>query len=171
MEALAQENDAAISAIKAYEIRFVLNTEKILSLDASQHPLEWRSIKFGTNERDRVPDDKRGVYAFVISDPQAFLPPHGYIMYIGIAGKNSNRSLRERYGDYLTNSKVKLRPHIRNMIVQWHPILRFHFAPVAEDYSTDQLTALEDRLITAFLPPCCKNDFAADTRRQVAAFS
>ena len=171
MLALERENDAAISEIKAYELKFVLNTQKILNLDATQNPLQWKSIKFGTSERDKVPDDKRGIYAFAISDQRAFLPPHSYIMYIGIAGKNSNRSLRERYGDYLTNSEVRLRPRIRNMIVQWHPILRFHFAPVADDFFSEQLKALEERLITAFLPPCCKSDLAAKTRRKVAAFS
>ena len=170
METLAQENDAAISAIKAYELKFILNTEKIFSLEASQCPLQWNSIKFGANEKDKIPGNKRGVYAFVISDPKSFLPSHGYIMYIGIAGKNSNRSLRERYGDYLKNSEVRLRPHIRHMIVQWHQILRFHFAPVADDFSSEQLAALEKRLISAFLPPCCKSDIAANTRRQVSAF-
>ena len=171
MGALARENDAAILEFKAYEIEFVLNTQKILSLDAAENPLTWNSIKFGAEEKENVPNDKGGVYAFVISHQRNFLPPNGYIMYIGITGENSNRSLRDRYGEYLMTSQVKRRPQITRMIVQWHPILRFHFAPVADDFPSEQLRALEKRLITAFMPPCCKNDMTADTRRKKAAFS
>ncbi len=56
------------------------------------------------------------------------------------------------------------------MIVQWHPLLRFHFAPVASDLPRAELKALEKRLITAFLPPCCRGDIEADTRKMMDAF-
>ena len=170
IEALTQA-DLAAREMLAYRISFVLNTGNILGLGEPEHALEWSSIRYGTEEIDKVPDDKRGIYAFVISDRRAFLPPHGYIMYIGIAGKDSNRSLRDRYRDYFSTSQVKRRVPIITMIVRWNRILRFFFAPVAESVSPEQLKALEQNLITAFLPPCCQNDIKADTRRQVPAFS
>ena len=94
---LADENDAAVASIKKYELRFILNTQKISDLDGTENPLTWKSIGFGKQEIDKVPDDREGVYAFVISDPRVFLPPHGYIMYIGLSGRDSFRSLHDRY--------------------------------------------------------------------------
>ncbi|MYH16415.1 MAG: hypothetical protein F4149_14710 [Gammaproteobacteria bacterium] len=167
---MAEENDAAVAAIKKYELLFILNTEKISGLDGSENPLAWNSVRFGKQEIDKVPDDREGVYAFVISDPRAFLPPHGYIMYIGLSGKNAFRSLHDRYSDYFKPSELQRRPRIKRMILQWHPLLRFHFAPVARDLPRAELKALEKRLITAFLPPCCKGDIEADTREKMAAF-
>ncbi len=169
MVALKRENDADLAQARAYEIEFILNTDKIVGLDSSDNPLRWRSIPFSPDQRHKLLE-KRGIYAFVIADRRRFLPSHGYIMYIGISGANSNRSLRERYTDYFKNSEVRRRPHIRHMIVQWLPILHFHFAPVADQVSPAQLKAIESRLITAFLPPCCKDDIEAGTRRAVAAF-
>ncbi|MDE0348828.1 MAG: hypothetical protein OXM56_03880 [Gammaproteobacteria bacterium] len=165
---LAHENDAAVASIKKYELEFILNTQKISDLDGSENPLTWNSIGFGKQEIDKVPADKEGIYAFVISDPRTFLPPHGYIMYIGLSGRDSFRSLHDRYSDYFKQSELQRRPRIKRMIVQWHSLLRFHFAPV--DLPRAELKALEKRLITAFLPPCCRGDIEAGTRKMMDAF-
>ena len=171
MEALARQNDVALAEIKAYEITFILNTNSILALRPSENPFHWDSIRFGKNEIRDVPNDHRGLYAFIIADQRTFLPPHGYIMYIGIAGRDSDRSLRDRYGDYFKQSELERRPAVKRMIVTWHRILRFHFAPVADNVPSAELEAMEKRLITAFLPPCCKDDIEAETRAMMAAFS
>ena len=170
MAALAAQNDAALNQIKAYEIRFVLNTEAILALDPSENPFHWNSITFGKDEIKHVPNDQRGLYAFIIADLRTFLPPHGYIMYIGIAGRRSCRSLRARYQDYFEPSELARRPALGRMICYWHPILRFHFAPVDDNVTSAELEVMEQRLITAFLPPCSKGDIKADTRAMMAAF-
>ena len=160
--------DAAHEEVLNYEVRDVfLNTNKIRELDAPEYKLEWRSVPFGVTED--VPNDKRGVYAFVIARPEDFLPTHGYIMYIGIAGKNSERPLLARYRDYLNPQNVIHRPRIARMIKQWRRILRFHFAAINDDVTTEQLQALETRLNTAFLPPCAKGDIEADTKKARAA--
>ena len=171
MATLEEQNDVALAQIKAYEIRFILNTDAILALGPSENPFRWKSIRFGKNEIQDVPNDRRGLYAFIIADQRTFLPPHGYIMYIGIAGRDSDRSLRERYEDYFKQSEVEDRPAVKWMIVTWHRILRFHFAPVSANISSAELKAMEKRLITAFLPPCCKDDIEADTKAMKAAFS
>ncbi len=170
IDALKEQHDVATLEIKGYELEFVLNTPKILDLEASENPISWNSIKFNKDQSDFVPNDKRGIYAFIISDKRDFLPPNGYIMYIGIAGKNSERSLRDRYNDYFKQSEIKARPRLRRMIAQWNELLWFHFAPVEDDFSSTDLQALERRLITAFLPPCCKDDVESDTRRSLDAF-
>lgn len=171
METLAGQNDAALAETKAYEIKFILNTNAILALNPSDNPFHWNSVRFDKNEIQDVPNDQRGLYAFIIADQRTFLPPHGYIMYIGIAGRDSARSLRARYEDYFKQSEVERRPALRRMIVTWHSILRFHFAPVDDNVPSAELKAMEKRLITAFLPPCCKNDIEADTMAMKAAFS
>ena len=170
MAALTEQNDVALAQIKAHEIKFVLNTDAILALDSSEHPFHWNSIRFGKDEIQEVPNDQRGLYAFIIADQRTYLPPHGYIMYIGIAGRDSDRSLRARYEDYFKHSEIERRPAVRRMIVAWHSILRFHFAPVDDNVPPAKLKAMERRLITAFLPPCCKDDIEADTMEMMAAF-
>ena len=171
MASLAGQVDVAVAEIKAHEIKFILNTNRILALEPSENPFHWNSIRFGKNEIQDVPDDQRGLYAFIIGDQRPFLPPHGYIVYIGISGRDSDRSLRERYEDYFKQSELERRPAVKRMIVTWHRILRFHFAPVADNVPSADLKAMEKRLITAFLPPCCKDDIEAETRAMMAAFS
>lgn len=72
-----------------------------------------------------------------------FLPPHGYILYIGIAGRNSDRSLQERYKDYLNTPKVVKRDRIARMIGNWHNILCFFYAPIEDGVSSEELQELE----------------------------
>ena len=163
--------DAATHEILNYEVKdVVLNTDKITALDGPAYALDWKSVPFGDSEIEDVPNDKRGVYAFVVARPKHFLPAHGYIMYIGIAGRNSDRPLRERYRDYLNPNDVIDRPRIARMISRWGPILRFHFAAIDDDVSTEELQNFEIRLNTAFLPPCAKGDIEADTKKKRAAF-
>ena len=83
IKALKKEHEVDILEIKGYELEFVLNTPTILDLKASENPISWKSIKYDLDQIELVPNDKRGIYAFVISDQRDFLPPNGYIMYIG----------------------------------------------------------------------------------------
>ena len=133
--------------------------------------LAWDSISYGREELDKVPDDKRGVYAFAICQKDAVLPPHGYILYIGIAGYNSKRALRERYKDYLSESKVIKRAKIARMIGTWNEVLRFFFAPVDENVSSEELKKLELQLNTALIPPFSQKDLEANVKRKLRAFS
>ena len=103
-------NDQVNRQIASYELRdVILNPDNLLSDDFVVKNLEWQAIRFGAEEIEQVPDDKRGVYAFAIRVDSSTLPPHGYILYIGIAGRNSDRPLRERYRDYLSPKKVMKR--------------------------------------------------------------
>lgn len=156
--------------IGKFRIEFAISTPNLLATSFVLPGLSWQSIKYGESEIDLVPADKRGIYAFVISHSNAVLPPHGYVMYIGIAGRKSTRSLKARYKDYLDPKKVVKRERIARMIANWQEVLRFYFAPVDSSITSEQLEKMEAQLNTAMLPPCSDGDLEADTKRKRRAF-
>ena len=170
LNSLVDFANAAAADIAKYEVSFILNEGNILAGGQDFAALAWDSIRYGPDELERVPNDKRGVYAFAVCQPSDVLPPHGYILYIGIAGRKSNRPLRQRYRDYLNAKKVIKRERIARMIGTWHETLRFYFAPVDDDFSSEQLTLLERQLNTALIPPFSEGDLEAGTRRKRRAF-
>ena len=162
--------DQADKEIGKYRTEFSISTVKLLTTTFALPSLSWQSIKYGESELHLVPSDRRGIYAFVISHPSPVLPPHGYVMYIGIAGRNSNRSLKARYKDYLLPQKVKKRERIARMIANLQDVLRFYFAPVDNSISTKQLEEMESQLNTAMLPPFSDGDMEAETKSKRRAF-
>jgi len=107
--------------------------------------LVWSYVSYGNPAQlELVPADKRGIYAFTISHPHNVLPPRAYVLYIGIAGRDSDRPLRDRYKDYLNAKKVcKERPHIANILGNWHSVMQFFFAPIDDQVSPNDLKTLE----------------------------
>lgn len=153
-----------------YGVNFTLAPTNVMTVDYALTALTWHSISYGTDEIERVPDDKRGIYAFAVHHTNAILPPHGYILYIGIAGKDSDRSLRERYRDYLSTKKVIKRARIARMIGTWHSVLKFFYAPIEDDVSADDLKRIEQQLNTALMPPFSVGDLKAEIREKRRAF-
>jgi hypothetical protein len=160
----------ATDEIAKFTVHVTLSPEKIKANGYPIHDLDWRSIRYGDAEINQVPDDKRGVYAFAVCQHGDILPPHGYILYIGIAGRDSSRPLRARYRDYLNEKKVIKRARIARMIGTWHEVLRFFFAPVDDHLSSDDLKRIETQLNTALMPPFSEGDMEADTKRKRRAF-
>ena len=148
----------------------ILSPAKMRPNDFCVPALAWQSIPYGDAEIEQVPDDRRGVYAFALCEQSSVLPPHGYILYVGIAGRRSDRSLRERYRDYLNEKKVEKRPRIARMIGTWHEVLRFYFVPVEAAFSGEALEKLEKQINTALMPPFSEGDLEADTKRKRRAF-
>ncbi|MGE3538662.1 MAG: hypothetical protein AB7N91_14690 [Candidatus Tectimicrobiota bacterium] len=157
--------------IGKFQIQFILSPEQ-LSIDHYViSTLQWDSISYGDAELNKVPDDKRGVYAFAISKQgNKVQPQHCYVLYIGIAGKDSNRSLRERYRDYLNEKKVIKRERIARMIGTWHSVLRFFFAPVNDSVSSSDLQLLEKQLNSSLMPPFSIGDLEAGIKSKRRAF-
>ena len=153
-----------------FRIKFTLSPAQLMADDYDFNQLSWYSIEYGEEEIHKVPDDKRGVYAFAVCQQSNVLPPHGYILYIGIAGKDSDRPLRERYKDYLNGKKIMKRKKIAFMIGNWHQLLRFFYAPVDDAFSTEDLQKLELQLNTALLPPYSDRDMIAEVRDMRRAF-
>ena len=158
------------SDIAKFVVHVVLSPEKLMADEYVVPALAWDSISYGDAELDRVPADRRGVYAFVVCQNNNVLPRHGYVLYIGMAGRDSERPLRDRYKDYLNTKKVMKRPRIAKMIGTWHQVLRFFFAPVDDTVSPEDLKALEKQLNTAIIPPCSVGDIEADIRQKRSAF-
>lgn len=165
-------HDAAAQVVQKYKIEFTLNADRIASLASPPFPLQWNSVQFNDPKQiNNIPDDKRGIYAFVVAAGNQPSPPHGYIMYIGIAGVKGKRSLRARYKDYLDAAKILKRPKLMRMVATWHDALRFFFAPVDNDMTVADLKSLEQMLNTAWMPPCVEQDLDATTRTMRRAFS
>ncbi|WP_187430180.1 hypothetical protein ROLI_047130 (plasmid) [Roseobacter fucihabitans] len=162
--------EAAVT-IARYEVKFVLSPDLMSKDPFCLDNLNWDSIPYGTEQIDNVPDDRRGIYAFCICQESHVLPEHCYVMYIGIAGRQSDRSLRARYRDYLNVRKLAKRsPRVRRLFGEWHTLLRFYFAPVGEEVSSDELEQLEKEINSALLPPMSKGDLEADIKQQRDAF-
>lgn len=162
----------AHEAVGKYRLdKIFLSPDNMRFSGYSVSALTWQSVPFGTADKDKVPDDKRGIYAFVLCEQNAFLPPHGYVLYIGIAGRKSGRSLRTRYGDYLNPTSVLKRERIARMIALWADVLRFYFVPVDDAMTSTELETLEDQLNSALMPPFSEGDLDAETKRKRRAFT
>ncbi len=153
-----------------YRCNFILSPNLMNLGNCAINSLNWDYINFETGDKEKIPDNKRGIYAFVIRVDNNILPPHGYVMYIGIAGKNSNRSLRARYSDYLNEKAVLKRENIAYMIGTWSTVLQFFFAPIEDEISSKKLQKLEKQLNGSFMPPISRRDFSADLKRPMRAF-
>ncbi|MCY4461719.1 MAG: hypothetical protein OXC26_15195 [Albidovulum sp.] len=170
LDSLIDFANEAAAEIGKFKLPFIMSPDNMSAGGYVVTRLAWDSVCYGDEELERVPDDRRGVYAFVVCRDDNVLPPHGYILYIGIAGRDSDRPLRERYKDYLNERKVKKRAQIARMIGTWHPILRFFFAPVGDEVSNEQLKLLEQQLNTALMPPFSERDLEAETNQKRRAF-
>lgn len=153
-----------------YRLPFILPAPKLAALNSQLPPMTWNSVPYHPDTASEVPDDKRGTYAFVIATPGDYLPPHGYVCYVGIAGEDSERPLQSRYKDYFTRSKVEKRLHVSRMLTKWWQILQFFYAPVSDDTPTQELQRIERTLNSAFLPPFARGDLDAVVAAQRKAF-
>lgn len=160
----------AVDAIGKYRQEFILSPAQISGFDYPEGALEWSSIPYGDAEINNVPNDRRGIYAFAICSQGMALPPHCYVLYIGIAGRRSNRSLRDRYKDYLNVKKILKRERIARMIGSWRSVLRFYYAPVAPEMTSEELEELEKQMNGALLPPMSEGDLEATIKAQRRAF-
>lgn len=56
------------------------------------------------------------------------------------------------------------------MIGNWHEVLRFFYAPISNNVTSEELEDLEKKLNSAFLPPFSEGDLDADIKRKRRAF-
>jgi hypothetical protein len=154
-----------VALLRKHEVKFRLVPQHLVGFSCTLR-LNWKVVRFTLSNVSAVPN-RRGVYAFVVEEPNRGLPTHGYVMYVGKAGDGQN-SLRNRYRDYLHDQKRPKRPHIYRLLNQWANVLSFYFAEI--DDPTVPLTEIEMCLNDALLPPFCKNDFSAGIRRAINAF-
>ena len=109
--------------------------------------LDWQSIKFGQEQRQHVPSDQFGVYAFMLQPNISGPPKSAYLMYIGM----TCRSFSERYGEYLDKELKRFgRTLIGRMLGRWDGHLWFHYASVQNE---SLIGSIEETLLNACIPP------------------
>ncbi|KQZ59125.1 hypothetical protein ASD53_05975 [Lysobacter sp. Root559] len=170
-DAFADFARQANDTVGSYRLEFTLSPKTLRSANYCIANLAWHSVRFDPAEFKKLPKDKRGVYAFVLCEPNSVLPQHGYVAYIGIAGRDSNRSLRDRCRDYLNDRKlVKTRQGIAFLIGNWRDILHVFYAPVDAAVSAQTLKQLEEELNGALQPPYSRGDVQATIKNFQKAF-
>ena len=157
--------ESNLSGLQKFHQRFVLDPARWRGF-VPVPPLNWQSVRFSAEARADIPQ-QRGIYAFVLQFQDHVngplpLPMHGYILYAGITGHiGAERTLRDRYGDYLRDKRRAKRRRIHHMLNLWPDDLYFHYSVVDDAVELDKLElALND----AMIPPFVTNDFSAEVR-------
>lgn len=152
---------------KIYNQEFLLWAEQWDTYINPPISLNWKCVKFERGRANQIPTEK-GVYAFFVEPRIAQFPSHGYLMYIGQAGHNSQRNLRKRFSDYLYDKnrserellKSPSRAHIHDMLNTWADYLYFYYAEV--DTTQTNLRQLERQLLDTFIPPFVDRGYSAE---------
>lgn len=111
--------------------------------------LTWTNCPFSSTPIGDIPDDKKGVYAFVVQPGIVDFPTCNYLAYIGkAAGSSGFRDRYRKYKDELGKPSSR-RPRIHRMVNRWYGHLWFWYAEVADSL----IEPLEDNLIRTFHPP------------------
>jgi hypothetical protein len=126
--------DDAVQILKKYHVKkYILCPEHWRNY--SNVKLIWRKVKFNAKGIAKLPNDKSGLYSFLVQP----------------IGETTKQSLRERCADYLPEAKKKkARVPIRSMVRKWSDHLWLYFAAVDDK---DLIKKLEEDLIEAYIPP------------------
>lgn len=160
--------ESNLSQLKRFQQNVILMPQQWRSF-VPPEPLAWDKVKFTPENKANVPE-QRGIYAFVVQfeDPDVLpiaLPPHGYVMYGGVTGdKALDRTLVDRYREYVREQRRPKRFSIWSMLNKWRNDIYFHFAAVGPNFD---LGAVETALNDAIIPPYVTTDFSAEVRQLV----
>jgi hypothetical protein len=151
-------------SLKKYNIdRWVISPERWMAY-ADSTPLSWTAVRFDKLEQNLVPDDKCGVYSFIVKPGIADHPQCAYLLYVG---KAQDQSLRRRFAQYFHERNAsKGRPKIQKMLTLWQHHLWFCYAPIDD---TSRIHNVELKLIGAFLPPM-NDEFPAEIKKAMKAW-
>ena len=165
----AAEHEAAVADIKRHREFFVLHPPSWKRY-GSGLALTWEHVAFNRSERARVPR-KPGLYAFAVQPPHTDFPPSSWLFYVGEVGAtgSENRTLWQRYKEYLNELEDSIRPKMGHLIYRYRDYVQFYYCEL--DPTANDLKALETKLISALWPDGNINDFDADVARIRRAFS
>lgn len=140
---------ASASQLHLQTWSFTLSPDLWAGLNVPQ-PLNWLRVSFDETSPRQMPNDRIGVYAFVLEHDIANLKL-GYLLYVGKTTEN----FRARFGKYKRDQQEE-RPKrilVKRMLTTWPGQLAFYYAPI-DDRNT--VKPIEDELIAAFKPPVCR---------------
>jgi hypothetical protein len=132
--------------------------------------LNWQRIDFRPQNHPAVPKE-RGIYVFSCEHRGTKLPPHGYILYVGITGdEDSISTLYNRYAQYVRHQMTRTgRPAVVYMLDNWAEHLSFYFCPITNPKIS--LGNIEQKILNCIIPPINKRDMTAEiTAVKAAAF-
>ena len=144
-----------------HSVEFILDPHQWGAL-ALPMPLTWNIVPFNVNCTQNIPNNTVGVYSFVVQPDIANHPNCSYLMYIG---QTKNQSFRRRYQQYLQYQRTKKGRHlVVYMLNTWPDHLWFCYATIQQ---TQYIDEIEDRLLSAYLPPV-NSEYPADVRGPMA---
>ena len=120
----------------------------------------WRSVPFEQSSSLLVPDDKHGLYSFVLCPKVASHPKNHFILYVG---KADRMTLRARFLSYFQEMAKVKRPTICYILNKYSGYLEFCFTPVQQ---RNEIERGEDCLLSAILPPF-NTDFPAEVSETI----
>lgn len=133
----------------------------------TRYKLSWHKLPFSEASKADIPE-VRGIYAFTVELTDCKLPPHGYILYMGITGNSSDANLKKRFSQYLLHLKNEDgRPAVYIMLKKWQRDLQFNFVPLPS--KSIDLAKIERAFLGALIPPVNKKDLGADITAVKAA--
>ena len=121
--------------------------------------LDWHDVTLDNTRKSDVPNTT-GLYSLVVQPRVAGHPRCSYLMYVGKAV-----NLRKRFGQYLTRERLR-RPKIIRLLEMYAGYIVFCYSRVEHD----ELKTMEDRLLSAFIPPC-NSQFKGVVQGAQGAFS
>lgn len=138
---------ASEQELGSFHVKKILLSPSHWARYSNTTPLNWSCVKFESTNAGLVPTT-HGVYSFVVDPGISQHPGTHYLLYLGRA---RSLTLRTRYKDYMQEKSAdKGRPPIQAMLNKWTDHLWFYYAEVED---TAVIDALEDELLTAYLPP------------------
>ena len=147
--------------VKVHTVKFILDPNKWGNLTLPV-TLNWTMIPFHQNQVQNVPNDKVGVYSFIVKPDIANHTNCSYLMYVG---QTTHQSFRLRYTQYLHDQRTKKgRLYVVHMLSTWPEHLWFCYAPIQQ---VEYIGEIEDRLKIAYVPPV-NRDWPAETRGAMA---
>lgn len=151
-----------IDGLTNYKKTFILSPIQWQKLGIPK--VKWKSVKFSTANKTHIPK-VRGIYTFIIKHDSDLLPPHGYIAYVGLTGDKKERTLHQRYGDYLRDQKRPKRINIHTLLNKWKDDIYFYFAEIPDKKIS--LSDIETNLLDSIIPPYNRKDFTGEFGRIV----
>ena len=156
--------EETLADLKKYCLDHVVLSPSQWNKYHSYYALSWTTVKFDHSKKSSIPDNKMGVYSFVVKPSIADHPECAYLLYVG---KAEEQSLRTRFSQYFVEkSLLKGRPKVQKMLTLWSSHLWFCYAVVDE---TIKINDIENNLIESYIPPF-NNEYPADIRSAIKAW-